>query len=146
MLLCLLLFATAGISYSLGTTRSPEVFVKTLYAAISFQPGTLPDWNSVENMFHDKAIITLRASRDKVSVFTLTQWIQDFKDFIVNRQLEQIGFYENVAGIKVFEFGDMAHVLVIRAENSGRGIKPAGGGQYSFDSTGWKLEDRFNPQ
>jgi len=102
--------ATAQSNKSLG---SPENFVKNLYAAISFKPGVPIDWDNVEGMFLDEAVITLRASKEKVSVFTVGQWVQDFKDFIVGRELENIGFNESIAGIKAFEFGDMAHVLVL---------------------------------
>ena len=112
LFVCLVFFFTSPSNETYGQA-SPEKFVRGLYAAISFKPGSNIDWNSVEDMFLEEAVITLRASKEKVNVFTVGQWVQDFKDFIVGRELENIGFNESVVGIKSFEFGDMAHVLVL---------------------------------
>jgi len=95
-------------------TNGAEELVRELYASISFEPGDLPDWEQIkERYFIDQAVITLRTSKEKVSVWTVDQWIQDFVDFIDNRELENIGFNENIATLKVMQFGDMAHVLVL---------------------------------
>ena len=96
-----------------GQSATAEEAVRTLYASISFSPNKLPDWGSVKKIFVDQAIITLRMSKEKVSIFTVDQWVQDFIDFIDNRELENVGFNENIASLQAMQFGDMAHVLVL---------------------------------
>ena len=96
-----------------GQDRSAEMTVRSLYESISFVPGVTPDWATIKTMFVEDAIITLRTSNTTVSVFSVDQWVQDFVDFIDHRNLENIGFQEGIAGISTFEYGEIAHVLVL---------------------------------
>ncbi|MEP1094187.1 MAG: hypothetical protein ABJG78_03715 [Cyclobacteriaceae bacterium] len=107
------LFLQVG-SHGQAQTNSTEKLVRDLYASVSFQPGDLPNWEEIkEKYFVEQTIITLRTSKEKVSVWTVDEWVQDFVDFIDNRELENVGFNENIANLKLMQFGDMAHVLVL---------------------------------
>ena len=108
----LLILCSVSLSAKVSA-NSPKDLIEDLYASVSFVPGKLPDWKAVEAMFLENAIITLRTSRDNVSVFSVEAWVQDFKDFIIARKLETIGFNENIVGLTVFEYGDIAHALVV---------------------------------
>ncbi len=107
------LILASCLQLAVAQSQSAEDRVRKLYDAISFEPNNLPDWENVSTMFLPEAVITLRTSREAVSIFTVEEWIQDFVDFIENSELEGVGFNENIANLKVLEFGDMAHVLVL---------------------------------
>lgn len=100
---------------------SAENLVSGIYSLVSAQGGTLPDWNKVRDCFLKEAVIVLRTSRTAMSVFSLEGFIQDFIDFY-ERPFKtpegtvipkEKGFSERVVRIRSWEYGDIAHVLVL---------------------------------
>lgn len=69
--------------------------VAGLYTLVSATGGTMPDWDKVRALFLKEAVIVLRTSRTTLTPFSLE------------------GFIKKVVRMKVWEFGDMAHVLVL---------------------------------
>ena len=92
-----------------------------LYALVSSQGGRLPDWDKVQACFLKEAVIVLRTSRTATTAFTLQGFIKDFVDFYerpfkrgeMTVLPKDSGFTEKVLRMKGWEYGDMAHVLVL---------------------------------
>jgi len=96
-------------------------FVAGLYSLVSSAGGKLPDWDKVRACFLDEAVIVLRTSRTAMTAFDLDGFIKDFVDFYekpfkrgeATVVPKEAGFTEKVVRMKVWEYGDMAHVLVL---------------------------------
>jgi hypothetical protein len=126
-LLCLAVLAAAGIAAAaLPAAQTPVPpaagdVIAGLYPLVSATGGTAPDWDKVRALFLKDAVIVLRTSRTTMTPFTLEGFIKDFVDFYERpfRRGENTvvprdsGFTEKVLKMKVWEFGDMAHVLVL---------------------------------
>src|SRR5512140_1981407 len=59
-----------------GTMRAqvnqdPDSLVRSLYAAVTFDPGKVPDWSFVRSLFHKDASIVLRVTRDSTAVMSV---------------------------------------------------------------------------
>jgi len=111
-------------------------FVAGLYGLVSSAGGKLPDWGKVRDCFLQEAVIVLRTSRTAMTVFTLDGFIQDFVDFYEKPFKrgeatvfpKEKGFTEKVVRMKAWEYGDMAHVLVLyEAQITGFGMPPQQG-------------------
>jgi hypothetical protein len=95
--------------------------VAGLYGLVSSSGGRLPDWDKVRSLFLKEAVVVLRTSRTVMSVFDLEGFIKDFVDFYekpfkrgeATVVPKEAGFTEKVVRMKVWEYGDMAHVLVL---------------------------------
>ena len=61
---------------------SPDEVVNQLYELATFKKGTTPDWNAVKNLFLEEAVIVLRTSRTKSTVFNFDGFVGDFVRFI----------------------------------------------------------------
>ncbi len=119
-LLLLGLAALPGVGQQASAPAVGDV-VAGLYTLVSASGGTMPDWEKVRALFLKEAVIVLRTSRTALTAFDLEGFIKDFVDFyerpfkrgettVVPRDS---GFTEKVVRVKVWEFGDMAHVLVL---------------------------------
>jgi hypothetical protein len=122
-LLLLSLAVLAGSGQQAAAPAAPAVgdVVSGLYSLVSASGGTMPDWDKVRALFIKEAVIVLRTSRTALTAFDLDGFIKDFVDFY-ERPFKRgettvvpkdSGFTEKVVRMKVWEFGDMAHVLVL---------------------------------
>jgi len=92
-----------------------------LYGLVSSTGGKLPDWDKIRACFLKEAVIVLRTSRMATAVFSLEGFIKDFVDFyerpFKRGQMTVLpkdsGFTEKVLRMKAWEYGDMAHILVL---------------------------------
>jgi len=86
---------------------------------VSADPGKIPDWDRVRNLFLKEAVIVLRTSRAETTVFSLEGFIKDFVDFfdrpLTAKQVKASvsGFTERVVRVHVWQHWDIAHVLVL---------------------------------
>ena len=94
-------------------TSGAEAVVTKLYDLVTFQAGTTPDWDEVRALFVDEAVVVLRTGREEMSVFSLDGFVADFVRFIEQSDVKETGFTERILGMKTFEYGDIAHVLVL---------------------------------
>ena len=116
--LLLVLPAVAGAQ---PAPASVEAFVRQIYSDVSATNGTLPDWNTVRGYFLKEAVIVLRTGRHQTTVFSLEGFIKDFVDFYDRpMKIDDVtitprvnGFTERVRQVRTWEFGDMAHALVL---------------------------------
>lgn len=91
----------------------PDAVVTELYDLVTFDAGTTPDWDRVRSLFIEEAVIVLRTSREKTTVFSLEGFVQDFVDFIERANVEESGFSEKIIRRKTMVLGEMAHILVL---------------------------------
>jgi hypothetical protein len=136
-----LFFLSAGSVRPQGPPAQPSPqpvgdFVAGIYSLVSSPGGKLPDWDKVRACFLKEAVIVLRTSRTATAVFSLDGFIKDFVDFyerpfkrgeatVVPRES---GFAEKVVRMKAWEYGDMAHVLVLyEAQITGFAMPPQQG-------------------
>ncbi|MFB0515016.1 MAG: hypothetical protein ACETWG_00235 [Candidatus Neomarinimicrobiota bacterium] len=116
----LLIHLTCSYVLAQGQTLSPENAFKTaegvvteLYRLVTFEVGQTPDWDEVESLFIDEAVIVLRTSRDSTTVFSVEGFIDDFINFIEPAEVEETGFVERIIRMRPVVIGDMAQVLVL---------------------------------
>jgi hypothetical protein len=124
VLLVACLSAAMAQSQHSASQASPQPvggFVAGIYALVSSEGGKLPDWDKVRACFLKESVIVLRTSGTALTAFTLDGFIKDFVDFYekpfkrgeTTAVPKESGFTEKVVRMKVWEYGDMAHVLVL---------------------------------
>jgi hypothetical protein len=120
--------------------KSPELLIGELYKSVSFtNTDSLPDWEKVRAMFTENAIVVLRTSRTRTTIFDVQGFIDDFVNFIDKSPAKQKGFGERILKMKKVVVGDIAHILVLYdAQIYGVTIPP----QQGVDS--WQLIKKDN--
>lgn len=99
--------------------------VEDLYSFVSVKKGEDHDWDKVRSLFIPEATILLRTSRTETSLFDLEGFIGDFIKFVSDYKIINTGFTERIVSKEVFEYGDIAHVLVLYEVNIPvEGFKP----------------------
>lgn len=93
-------------------TTAPSRVVTELYEHVTFAAGSRPDWDAVRALFVDEAVIVLRTGRERMSVFTLEGFIDDFKSFIEQANTDATGFTESILDLRETRYRDIARVLV----------------------------------
>ena len=91
---------------------TPAGVVAELYDLVTFGPGTTPDWDEVRSLFVEEAVVVLRTGREEMSIFSLEGFVNDFVQFIEQAEIVKTGFTERILDMRVFSYGDIAHVLV----------------------------------
>jgi hypothetical protein len=133
--LCLLA-APLGAQDAAAKAQPVGDFVAGVYDLVSAKGGSPPDWNKVRACFLREAVVVLRTGRTATTVFSLEGFIKDFVDFYerpfkradVTLVPKESGFTEKVLATKAWEYGDMAHVLVLyEAHITGAPIAPQQG-------------------
>jgi len=128
---------------SASTNKSPEEVIAQLYNLVTFEPGTLPYWNNVRNLFHPDAKIVLRTSLEESTIFDLEGFIKDFDDFAKTEKINEYGFEEKILKKKKMIFGDIAHFLVLYQAHFPGTDYPPQQGVDSFQlikiEDGWKI-------
>ncbi len=139
--LAFLFYLGAGLGLAQGPAApaSPQPvkdFVAGIYSLVSSVGGQLPDWDKVRACFLKEAVIVLRTSWTALTAFSLDGFIKDFVDFYERPYKrgeatvvpKESGFTEKVVRMKAWEFGDMAHVLVLyEAQITGFAMPPQQG-------------------
>jgi hypothetical protein len=118
---CCLVAAPLAAQETAAKAQSVGDFVAGIYGLVSAKGGSLPDWDKVRACFLREAVIVLRTTRTTTTTFSLDGFIKDFVNFYVrpfkrgNVTLvpKDSGFGEKVLAMKTWEYGDMAHVLVL---------------------------------
>ncbi len=118
---CCLVAATPAAQETAAKAQPVGDFVAGVYGLVSAKGGSLPDWDKVRACFLREAVVVLRTGRTATTVFSLDGFIKDFVDFYerpfkrgnVTLVPRDSGFSEKVLAMKAWEYGDMAHVLVL---------------------------------
>lgn len=122
-----------------------ERLVREIYTAVSATGGGTPDWNRIRGFFLPEAIIVLRTSRTATTTFSVDGFLKDFTDFyerpikVGDRTVppKEAGFTERVVTMKSWEYGDIAHALVLYEAHIPGSPRPP---QQGIDS--WELVRR----
>ena len=95
------------------TEPAPEAVVRRLYDLVTFPKGAAPDWDELRSLFLKEAVVALRSSHTKISVFSVDAFVQDFVSFIERAKVMETGFEEKIVDLKMVELGDIAQCFVI---------------------------------
>jgi hypothetical protein len=98
--------------------RHPDVasldsIVKALYEAVSFPPGSQPDFSRFKALMHpDGRIIPPRTEKGApVDVLDTDSFITQSREIIVTTGLERQGFHEREIARRTSLYGSVAHVF-----------------------------------
>ncbi|WP_346859128.1 hypothetical protein [uncultured Draconibacterium sp.] len=144
---CLMLLFGTNILYANVPEQTPEELVSKLYDLVTFNKNELPDWDNVKALFLDEALVVLRTSRTENKVFSLDGFINEFKVFIEDSNVETTGFSETVLKTHGKVFGDIAWFMVLyEAQIPGTERKNLGVDHFSLAKTGgeWKIVSIIN--
>jgi hypothetical protein len=126
-----------------AAAQTPAGLIEALYGMVSIDPGPEPDWNMFREVFLEEALLVFspRGSQP-MRPMSVDGFIQDWKDFFRDANLEERGFYETIADMKVTEFGGLAHAFVIfepRYGDAGPDIQLRGldSIELSYDGARW---------
>ena len=115
-------------AFAQADLETPEGLIEEIYRLVSFPAGTTPDWDAVRDLFIPEALVVLRTSRDGSTVFSVDGFVEDFVTFIEQSDVESTGFTERILDMQTFEWGDIAHVLVLfDSDIPGDGREPRAG-------------------
>lgn len=103
----------ACLGTSLPAWSAPREVVEELYDLVTFDAGTTPDWDRVRSLFAAEAVVVLRTGSDEMTIFSLEGFVNDFVQFIEQRDVEKTGFTERILKMKSTVYGDIAHILVL---------------------------------
>jgi hypothetical protein len=111
---------------------NPESLVRGLYASVTFEPGTLPDWDYVRSFFITEAVFGVRKSRTLMDVLDLDGFVDWWLDDIEKHSLQEKGLEESMEKMKMTVYGHIAQCFVVYKV---RLLTPAGApGQLGLDS------------
>lgn len=91
----------------------PERVVRDLYAAVSFGPGTVADWDRVREFFRPEAVFAVRRTPTSMDVINVDEFIAWFEADVKRLNMVERGFQETVLKVQLTVFGDMAHAFVV---------------------------------
>jgi len=108
-----------------------EGVVTALYQAVSFPPGSEPEWATLRTLLLPNAVIAqpVRGS-DEVELLSVDEFIGRFIDDLDTYKMRETGFYETIARVERTRFGRIAQCFVVfeprtdpgSAEPLGRGV------------------------
>lgn len=104
--------ATRGWAQS-GAFDDPEQLVRGLYAAVSFGPGSVANWDRVREFFRPEAVFAVRRTPTSMDVIDVDEFIAWFRADVERLRMNERGFEEKVLKVRLTTFGDMAHAFVV---------------------------------
>lgn len=144
VIMMLLLVWTTGLadhnsSADENVYMDPESLLRGLYAAVTFEPGTLPNWDYVRSFFIPEAVFGVRKSRTLMEVLDLDGFVDWWLEDIEKHKLKERGLEESVEKMKMTVFGNIAQCFVVYKV---RILTPADApGQLGLDSFGLMKKD-----
>jgi hypothetical protein len=141
MLLLVLTFGLAdnNLNTDEGVYMDPESLVRGLYASVTFEPGTLPNWDYVRSFFIPEAVFGVRKSRTLMDVLDLDGFVDWWLEDVEKHKLKERGLEESVEKMKMTVYGNIAHCFVVYKV---RILTPADTpGQLGLDSFGLMKKD-----
>ena len=91
----------------------PESLVRGLYASVTFDAGSVPDWDYVSKFFAPEAVIAVRMTRTSMAILNVEEFVKWFDDDVKKYNMKERGFEETIEKFKLTVFGDMAHCFVV---------------------------------
>jgi hypothetical protein len=93
--------------------QGPESLIRGLYTAVTFQPGTLPDWEYVRSFFIPEAVFGVRKTRTNMEVLDLDGFVGWWLEDVEKHDLEKRGLEETIEKMKLIEYRNIAHCFVV---------------------------------
>lgn len=119
--------------------KDPESLLQGLYASVTFEPGTLPDWDYVRSFFIPEAVFGVRKSRTLMDVLDLDGFVGWWLEDIEKHKMKERGFKESIEKMKMTVYGNIAHCFIVY---KARFMTPADApGQLGLDSFGLMKKD-----
>ena len=91
----------------------PESLVRGLYASVSFEPGTIPDWDYVRKFFIPEAVFGVRQTRTSMAVLDVDDFVAWWESDIEKHKMKERGFQESVEKLKKTVYGNIAQIFVV---------------------------------
>ncbi len=92
---------------------NPESLVRGLYAAVSFDPGNILDFDYMKKFFIPEVVFGVRKTRTSMAVLNLDEFVEWWVEDIEKHKMKERGFEEIVEKIKVTVYGNIAHCFVV---------------------------------
>lgn len=102
-----------GITEDEDVFMDPESLVRGLYAAVTFKPGTIPDWEYVRKFFIPEAVFGVRQTRTSMAVLSVDGFVDWWESDIERHKMKERGFKETVEKLKKTVYGNIAQVFVV---------------------------------
>jgi len=131
-LLALLAAAVPQLNAADEAFANPEAVVRGLYAAVSIEPGQKHNWDYIRSFFVPRAVLAVRKTPSAMEIIDVDEFVKWFVDDVEKFRMEANGFEESIEKLKLTEFGDMAHCLVVYKARLK--TPPDGPGQLGLDS------------
>ena len=93
--------------------KEPESLVRGLYASVTFEPGTLPDWDYVRSFFISEAVFGVRKTRTLMEVLDLDGFVDWWLEDVEKHNLKERGLQESVEKLKMITYGNIAQCFVV---------------------------------
>jgi hypothetical protein len=94
-------------------SSDPESLVRGLYASVSFEADTTPDWDYVRSFFIPEAVFGVRKTRTSMEVLGLDGFVAWWLEDIEKHKMKERGFEESVENLKMTEYGNIAQCFVV---------------------------------
>ena len=96
-----------------GLYLDPESLVRGLYSSVTFEPGTLPDWDYVRSFFIPEAVFGVRKSRTYMDVLDVDGYVEWWLDDIEKHNIKDKGFKESIEKMKMTVYRNIAHCFIV---------------------------------
>ena len=106
---------------------TPEELTRELYRLVTFEPGQMPDWDKVRDLFDEDAVILLRLGPTTRRTFDRQSFIDYFIYDIARSNLLETGFKESILkmdmqAVKDIAFGWAAYEVVVPGRNENKPV------------------------
>jgi hypothetical protein len=91
----------------------PEKLVRGLYASVTFEPGSLPNWDAVGKFFIPEVVFAVRQTRASMSILDWEDFVTWWEADIEKHKMKERGFVESVENLKMTLYGNIAQVFVV---------------------------------
>jgi hypothetical protein len=93
--------------------QNPESLVRGLYAAVTFDAGSTPDWDFVREFFAPEAVIVARNTPTTMELMNVDAFVAWFVGDVEKFRMKERGFEETVKKFQLTVYGDIAHAFVV---------------------------------
>lgn len=107
------IFAITQSSANEEVHQTPENVVAELYKLVTFEAGSMPDWEKVKGLFIEEAVIVYRLGPNTSRIFNRQSFIDYFIKDIERANLKESGFTETILQNHMQIIKDIAHCYTL---------------------------------
>jgi len=125
-------------------TATIDAVVERLYRSVSFDQGGEPDWPLLRSLLLPGArFVQPPRPGETAKAIDADAFVQLFRDDMKRVPMRERGFHETVLGVRKFEFGRIAHAIVVfEAKHGGpdaRGGRGVDSIEFVSTPDGWRI-------